>query len=62
MRPILSAALLVLLASLVGTAWQGSPATPASKKLLFLTHAALYKHTSLGPAENAVVSTPTPRR
>lgn len=25
------------------------------KKLLFLTHAALYKHTSLGPAEKAVV-------
>ena len=24
------------------------------KKLLFLTHAALYKHTSLGPAERAV--------
>jgi type 1 glutamine amidotransferase len=28
--------------------------TPARKKLLFLTHAALYKHTSLGPAEHAV--------
>ena len=27
---------------------------PARKKLLFLTHAALYKHTSLGPAEKAV--------
>jgi len=27
---------------------------PAPKKLLFLTHAALYKHTSLGPAERAV--------
>ena len=27
---------------------------PAQKKLLFLTHAALYKHTSLGPAERAV--------
>jgi uncharacterized protein len=25
------------------------------KKLLFLTHAALYKHTSLGPAEKAVI-------
>ena len=25
---------------------------PARKRLLFLTHAALYKHTSLGPAEN----------
>src|SRR5689334_7534863 len=34
-----------------------SPATgqtPAKKKLLFLTHAGLYKHTSLGPAEKAV--------
>lgn len=28
--------------------------TPARKKLLFLTHAGLYKHTSLGPAEKAV--------
>jgi type 1 glutamine amidotransferase len=28
----------------------------ALKKLLFLTHAALYKHTSLGPAERAVTS------
>ena len=29
-------------------------ASQAPKKLLFLTHAALYKHTSLGPAEKAV--------
>ena len=28
--------------------------TPARKKLLFLTHAALYKHSSLAPAEKAV--------
>ena len=28
---------------------------PAKKKLLFLTHPALYKHTSLGPAERAVI-------
>ena len=28
---------------------------PAKKRLLFLTHAALYKHTSLGPAEKAVI-------
>ena len=28
--------------------------TPARKKLLFLTHAALYKHSSLAPAEAAV--------
>ena len=27
----------------------------APKKLLFLTHAGLYKHTSLGPAEKAVI-------
>jgi type 1 glutamine amidotransferase len=27
---------------------------PAPKRLLFLTHAGLYKHTSLGPAEQAV--------
>jgi type 1 glutamine amidotransferase len=29
--------------------------SPAPKKLLFLTHAALYKHSSLAPAERAVV-------
>jgi type 1 glutamine amidotransferase len=29
--------------------------TQAPKKLLFLTHAGLYKHTSLGPAEKAVI-------
>jgi hypothetical protein len=28
---------------------------PAKKRLLFLTHAALYKHSSLGPAEKAVI-------
>jgi type 1 glutamine amidotransferase len=28
---------------------------PSPKKLLFLTHAGLYKHTSLGPAEKAVI-------
>jgi uncharacterized protein len=32
-----------------------SAQAPAPKKLLFLTHAALYKHTSLGPAEKAVI-------
>jgi type 1 glutamine amidotransferase len=40
----------VLLASVGLSAQQASP-----KKLLFLTHAALYKHTSLGPAEKAVI-------
>ncbi|HEY7288759.1 MAG TPA: ThuA domain-containing protein [Vicinamibacterales bacterium] len=32
----------------------GRAQTAGKKKLLFLTHAALYKHTSLGPAEKAV--------
>ena len=49
----LQLSLLVLIASLVASAQQGASTTP-SKKLLFLTHAGLYKHTSLGPAENAV--------
>jgi type 1 glutamine amidotransferase len=30
------------------------PSVPATRKLLFLTHAGLYKHSSLGPAEAAV--------
>ncbi|MCH7992165.1 MAG: ThuA domain-containing protein [Gemmatimonadetes bacterium] len=34
----------------------GAPSQEVSKKLLFLTHAGLYKHTSLGPAERAVAS------
>ena len=33
---------------------QPSAFSQGSKKLLFLTHAGLYKHTSLGPAEKAV--------
>lgn len=33
-------------------AWPGAQSPP---RLLFLTHAGLYKHTSLGPAEQAVV-------
>ena len=32
------------------------PQQEAPKKLLFLTHAGLYKHTSLQPAEEAVAS------
>ena len=40
------------LAALVSTSTGAQPA--AAKKLLFLTHAGLYKHTSLGPAEIAV--------
>ena len=35
------------------TSAQATAGTP--KKLLFLTHAALYKHTSLGAAEKAVI-------
>jgi uncharacterized protein len=34
----------------------GAAATPPSKRLLFLTHAGLYKHPSLGPAEQAVIA------
>jgi type 1 glutamine amidotransferase len=41
--------ILVLLAAATASAQSPSP-----KKLLFLTHAGLYKHTSLGPAEKAV--------
>jgi type 1 glutamine amidotransferase len=48
-------ALLVLLLVAVGAAAATATASQAgAKKLLFLTHAALYKHTSLGPAEKAV--------
>src|SRR5437868_15083237 len=32
-----------------------TPSSAPPKKLLFLTHAALYKHSSLAPAEKAVV-------
>jgi type 1 glutamine amidotransferase len=37
-------------------AWSVTVGTqaPSRKKVLFLTHAALYKHTSLGPAEKSV--------
>ena len=47
--------ILILLAVLVGagiTTLRGQ--APPRKRLLFLTHAALYKHASLGPAEAAV--------
>ena len=43
---------LVVLALTAGTLITAQ--APAKKRLLFLTHAALYKHTSLGPAEKAV--------
>jgi type 1 glutamine amidotransferase len=51
-------ALLVVLLAVTGLSAAASARATASqapiKKLLFLTHAALYKHTSLGPAEKAV--------
>lgn len=40
---------------MVGLVAVGAEQAPARKKLLFLTHAGLYKHTSLGPAEKAVI-------
>lgn len=53
-RRLLSASLLVALAAASVVVF-GQPAPPArGKRLLFLTHAALYKHTSLAPAEKAV--------
>ena len=46
-----------LIAICLGGIVAASTAGPqAPKKLLFLTHAGLYKHTSLGPAERAVAS------
>jgi type 1 glutamine amidotransferase len=46
----------VLLGTLCIVAYATTAATqaPPRKRLLFLTHAGLYKHTSLGPAEQAV--------
>ena len=44
-------ALLITLSALVHT-----QAPPATKKILFLTHAGLYKHPSLAPAEAAVTA------
>lgn len=50
--PLVALALLAALAVAPLTAQAPIP----TKKLLFLTHAGLYKHTSLGPAEQAVMS------
>jgi len=44
----------LLLAALLTMTSGSSAQAPARKKLLFLTHPALYKHTSLEPAEKAV--------
>jgi len=54
MRRALPAVLVAIVAgfALANAAW----AQPAPKRLLLLTHAGLYKHTSLGPAEAAVTS------
>jgi len=40
--------------AIIGFSLQLPAFSQGPKKLLFLTHAALYKHTSLGPAEKAV--------
>ncbi len=51
----------LLVVLLAATSLSAQPSTSAQvsagqpKKLLFLTHAGLYKHTSLGPAEKAVI-------
>src|SRR5579862_3525464 len=50
MRPIVR---LTVLACALTAASPGAQ-SPAKKKVLFLTHAALYKHSSLAPAEKAV--------
>jgi hypothetical protein len=49
--------LAIVVAAALTIALAGPAATqaPAKKRLLFLTHAGLYKHTSLGPAERAVI-------
>lgn len=52
LRLALAALACVVAAIVAGTSLRGQ--TPARKRLLFLTHAALYKHSSLAPAEQAV--------
>lgn len=53
MRQILRCSIVLFAAAVIMPA-TGRTQAPARKKLLFLTHAALYKHASLGPAEKAV--------
>ena len=53
MKRLLAIIVAVLVASAFAKATADDP-SPGRKQLLFLTHAALYKHTSLGPAEKAV--------
>ncbi|MGH9143323.1 MAG: ThuA domain-containing protein [Vicinamibacterales bacterium] len=52
-RRFILTALVVLVAASAGTSTLRGQA-PSRKRLLFLTHAALYKHSSLAPAEAAV--------
>ena len=55
--PTLRTALTCLIAGLAIASLRTGPISgqaPARKKLLFLTHAALYKHSSLAPAEAAI--------
>jgi type 1 glutamine amidotransferase len=52
-RRTLTAVVMCTAAAVLAAAQLESRAQPA-KRLLFLTHAGLYKHTSLGPAEKAV--------
>ncbi len=47
--------LVIVLTGLTGLAGTAAEPQPVRKKLLFLTHAGLYKHTSLGSAEKAVI-------
>ena len=54
---VLGSTFFVLGSSFVVQTQNAEPRTsngPAAKRLLFLTHAALYKHSSLAPAEKAV--------
>jgi type 1 glutamine amidotransferase len=48
--------LLVVAACILVVSSPRANQSPAKKRLLFLTHAGLYKHTSLGPAEQAVIA------
>jgi uncharacterized protein len=47
--------LLVVAACVLVVSTSAAKQASAKKRLLFLTHAGLYKHTSLGPAEQAVI-------
>ncbi len=47
--------LVIVLTGLAGLPGTAAEQPTARKRLLFLTHAGLYKHTSLGPAEKAVI-------